>query len=118
MCKNKFCSVKLIAGNDGLILQNLPVHVRNCYPVEPRYATGPWHLSSLLTHDIEAVIKTYASGDFVSAKLLQSQGKAYERAVETYLSRGARSNFVTFEEFTGEYPPSGANIRESFKSAE
>jgi hypothetical protein len=48
----------------------------------------------------------------------QKQGKLYQRRLENYHSLSAAKAYVSFHEFIGTYPPSGATIRFLYKQAE
>jgi hypothetical protein len=48
----------------------------------------------------------------------QKQGKLYQRRLENYYSLSAAKAYVSFHEFIGTYPPSGAMIRFLYEQAE
>ncbi|KAG7337271.1 hypothetical protein IV203_006809 [Nitzschia inconspicua] len=112
-CKSRF------AANDGRLLTSLPAHVRQAYPVDPRYATGGFHLAECITSDLDILMKTYASGSFISRKMYRRLCNAYVSKVQTYLSKNPSAEIPLFDDFTnGFYPPSPASIRKIFESAE
>jgi hypothetical protein len=116
--KCEFCKTAY-AANDGRLLSVLPAPVAAAYPVLPRYAAGQFHLHRDLSDDVEQLLRTYASGKFVSGKLHRKLGVVYARKVETYLSLSPTRGFVSYDAFTGGItPPNGAIIRSSFKEAE
>ena len=106
------------AANSGVILNSLPAHVRQAYPVDPRYAAGTFHLSIAITDNIDVVMKTYGNGNMVSKSLIQQQGKHYTRKLENYLSMNPDKSYVGFYELLGTYPPSGSDIRFLYEQAE
>ena len=113
VCKAKY------KANDGRLLSLLPAHVRNTYPVLPRYATGSFHLHIDLTDDVEDLMKTYANAGFVSTKLHRKMGKKFVRKVESYLSKNPKYPFLDFETFHGgNYPPTASSIRQQYQEAE
>jgi hypothetical protein len=107
--------------NDGILLANLPPHMRAMYPVEPRYAIGQWHLSIATTDDMEYCMKTYGNGDFYSTKLFHTAAKEFERNIAKYSSKveyAGTDYHISFEDWLGRYPPSGADIRAAYERAE
>lgn len=109
-----------INANNAKLLVSLPAHIRNAYPVDPRYAgqTG-FHLHYSATDELDAVMKTYGNGDFFSKKLYQSSGLQYSRHLESYLSQSPTEKFPTYTEWTGQnYPPSGSSIQSHYLAAE
>jgi hypothetical protein len=112
------CDCRLLA-NDGRLLNSLPAHIRKAYPVNPRYATGLFHLHEELTFDLELLMRTYANARFVSNKLFRKMGQQYTTAVSTYLSKIATADFPSIENWSGNVmPPSDKSIRELFHAAE
>jgi hypothetical protein len=79
--------------------------VAAAYPVLPTYAAGQFHLHRDLSDDVELLLRTYASGKFVSAKLHCKLGVVYARKVETYLSLSPTREFVSHDAFTGGIAP-------------
>ncbi|KAG7346282.1 hypothetical protein IV203_005350 [Nitzschia inconspicua] len=119
-CKAKGeCCESRFAANDGRLLTSLPAHVRQAYPVDPRYATGGFHLAECITSDLDILMKTYASGSFISRKMYRRLCNAYVSKVQTYLSKNPSAEIPLFDDFTNEfYPPSPGSIRKIFESAE
>jgi hypothetical protein len=116
--KCEFCDTTY-AGNDGRLLSLLPAPVAPAHPVLPTYAAGQFQLHQDLSDDVELLLRTYASGKFVSAKLHRKLSVVYARKVETYLSLSPTREFVSYDAFTGGItPPNGAIIRCAFKDAE
>ena len=100
-------------------MQYFLLHVCNAYLVEPRYATGQWHLSTTLANDTESVIKAYANTEFISKQLFQAQSQKYKCCVEFYLLAGGQDKFCKFKEYIRKVNPlSGPAIRDLFKKAE
>lgn len=111
--KCKRCNTTYRA-NDGRLLTLLPSHIRDIYPVTPRYATpgGTFHLSCDLSVDLEENMMTYANADVVSKRLYKKMNASYVRKVSSYLSQPATQNFLSEEDFTnGLFPPSGETLR-------
>ena len=67
------------AGNVGAILSSLAPRIHQAYPVEPRYASGGFHLHCDVTDDIDMIMKTYGNGDLVSRMLMNKQAKFYQK---------------------------------------
>jgi hypothetical protein len=111
------CSLSYSA-NSGALLSSLPAHVRQAYPVDPRYAAGTYHLSIDITDDVDVIMKTYGNGNMISKSLYQQQGKHYTRKLENYFSINPNKNYVAFHDIIGSYAPSGAAIRFLYEQAE
>jgi hypothetical protein len=115
-CKN--CATR-VAGNDGSLLNTLLAHIRQAYPVEPRYATGAFHCATEISDDFDGTMKTYCNAEFLFCCPHQLQGRKYERSIENYYSLGpVDKSYPTFPEWIGMYPPSGKTIRELYDKAE
>jgi hypothetical protein len=115
--KCKRCNVN-IPGNSGIILNSLPAHIRQAYPVEPQFATGSFHLATEISDDLDSMMKTYCNAEYISRHLHLAQAKRYERAIENFMSLSPSASYPSFPEFIGIYPPSGRAIRELFDKAE
>lgn len=122
----KSCGVH-IAGNEGALLASLPVEVRNAYPVLPRYAseTGDrtfFHLSTVVSDDLEDNIVTYANGDKFSRKIWRRKVLGYNRRLLEYFSicRGKpHKPYLDIVEYCGDFQaPSGSQLYDTFKMAE
>ena len=115
-CKAKF------KANDGRLLHLLPAHVQQKYPVLPKYCSGPFHLSTDLTDDMELSMKTYANAEYVSAGLHRKQATFFTRKVTSFLSMlsgPSSTSYPTFSKWNaGIYPPSAASIRSLYEEAE
>ena len=115
---------KKTPANDPKLLLSLPPHMRQCYPVEPRYANGAFHLTQQASDELDAVMLTYGNGDFFSRKLYQTASRNYLRAVENYLSivphshKGGHAYHLDLHEWLGRLPPTGESIRECYLMAE
>jgi hypothetical protein len=114
----KRCNVRF-AGNDGRLLSMLPPDIAAAYPVDPRYATGPFHFHRDFTDDLENYLETYCNGGVISDGLAVKMAKLYERKVLTYLSRSVDRDFLSEADFHGKRsPPTGKVIWSLFKDAE
>jgi hypothetical protein len=117
--KCEACSSMFLA-NDCRILMQLDAHIRDAYPVDPKYAQGTFHMDIDLTDDLELLMTTYANGSYVGKKMNRKLGLKYTRKVETYLSQfpnNEATSPVSFEEFSrGFSPPSAAAIRTLYKA--
>jgi hypothetical protein len=116
--KCEFCNTAC-AANNGRLLSVSPAPVAAACPMLPRHAPGQFHLHQDLSDDVELLLRTCASGKFVSGKLYWKLGVVYARKVETYLSLSPTRGFVSYDAFTGGVTsPNGAVIRCAFKDAE
>jgi hypothetical protein len=109
------------AGNDQEVLGALTERVSQSYPVEPRYATGSFHLSVDVSDDVDSLMKTYGNGNMLARTLFQKQAKAYLRKVSNYLLCGSENtglDYVPFDHWIGIFPPSGKTIRSLYEKAE
>jgi hypothetical protein len=120
----ELCSSNYLA-NDGRILKQLPAHLRACYPVDMKYASGTFHLHRDLTVDLESLMETYANASFFGKKMHKKLGLDYEWKLETYESQFPEDSLPTpahkplsYHDFVrGCSPPSSASIRALFSSA-
>jgi hypothetical protein len=78
---------KRVAGNSGELLQTLPEVIRQKYPVEPRYATGLFHLSRDLSDWLEMQSITYVGGDPFAEFLFEKIGRDYLRRCGNYFAQ-------------------------------
>ena len=108
---------KMFAGNDGAILQDLPLYIRAQYPVYPRYATGRWHLSRPASDLFEELMMTYGNGELASRLFYGMINKHYIWRLEEYLSYHAHHDRTCDEyplkdsEYIRYTLPSGAALR-------
>ena len=116
--KCKTCQTQY-AANDGRLLSLLPPCIREIYPVAPRYATGAFHFNEALTDNLEDLMVTYASANYVSKQLYRRLDTEYERKVRTYFSKSPCLPFLSYEEFTANFfPPNAPAIRRLYEDAE
>lgn len=125
-CCNK-CN-KRVNGNDGELLVQLPSHIRDAYPVHPRYAFGNFHLSKATSESLEHVIVTYGNGEYFSKSLYQRMYSLYVRNTNNYYSQCSYLQkkfgnceiikYPNFNEFIGVYYPDGAKFRELYEKAQ
>ena len=107
--KCKHCKTT-ISANDGTNLNLLPPHMRQAYPVPPRYAAGTFHLRQ------DAI---YGNGDWFFRHLLQSRGRQYLQKVQAYMSQSPASPSMDWNALcNGYYPPNGEQVRTIYESAE
>jgi hypothetical protein len=118
------CGIR-VAGNAGELLAQLPPHIRNAYPVEPRYATGTFHLSKKTSDWLEDLIVTYGNGEFISKSLYQRLNKVYLEYVDSYYEQcvylglhNKVKKYPDFKEWVGEYYPDGAKFRQLYEHAQ
>ena len=115
---------KKTPANDPKLLLSLPPHMRQCYPVEPRYANGAFHLTQQASDELDAVMLTYGNGDFFARKLYQTASRNYLRAVENYLSivphshKGGHAYHLDLHKWLGRLPPTGESICKCYLMAE
>ena len=107
-----------IAGINGQLLVGLPGYIRQAYPVEPRFANGPFHFDTSASDEIDCTLKTYGNGDFCSKKMLRMNAIKYTRSLEYYLSTNPTKPFPSYNKWTKAFPPSGQAIREYYVLAE
>ena len=113
---------KPFRANDARLLLKLAPHIRQQYPVDVRYAVNQsFHMSIAASDELDAIMTTYANGNFFSRKLYQLAAKRYLRMVESYVS-SANSKCPTFpyslQEWMHRPPPSGETIRKLYMDAE
>lgn len=118
-CCNK-CK-KCVAGNDGELLQSLPSHVRQEYPVDPRFATRQdFHLSYTFSDWLKTLLITDTNGDKIAKSVVKKMGNQHTRRVDSYLDQCAYTGvnnargYPAFHEWIGRFPPSGEHLRNLF----
>jgi hypothetical protein len=100
-----------VDANDAGLLVNLPAHVRNIYPVPPRYCNGRTHLHKDLVDIVESLMLTYGNADFIAKHMVSQLGKKYENQVSTYLSKGPTSSYPKEKDWMQKrFPPSGETL--------
>ena len=116
------CS-KSFAGNDGELLCKLPAHIASQYPVEPKYATGQFHISQGASNIFEELMITYGNGNLCSRLLYNAMCKAYTIKLMEYYSLCKMLNKKPEEYpkknkgFITIFAPNGASIRKLHKVA-
>ena len=77
-------------GNDGGFLLRLPAFVRNCYPVEPRYAGLSRRRESQIDKGISFLLEqlalTYANAEKVAAMIMENMRNRHAERAEEYFS--------------------------------
>jgi hypothetical protein len=112
---------RLVDANDAGLLANLPAHVREIYPVPPRYCNGRTHLHKDLIDIVESLMLTYGNADFIAKHMVSQLGKKYENQVATYLSKGKgpTSSYPKEKDWMQKrFPPSGETLRLAYFEAE
>jgi hypothetical protein len=110
---------RLVDANDAGLLNNLPAHVREIYPVPPRYCNGRTHLHKDLVDIVESLMLTYGNADFIAKHMVSQLGKQYENQVATYLSKGPTSSYPKEKDWMQKrFPPSGETLRLAYFEAE
>jgi hypothetical protein len=115
------CCKQRVPGNSGKLLYSLPPHVRDAYPVHPRYAVGTFHLSRQLTDELDEVMVTYGNGEFFSRSLYQRLNQQYFNRVDTYYAQckylkvQKSKPYPTLEDWVGRFYPNGAKFRELYE---
>ena len=100
-----------IKANDSRLLHLLDAHVRETYPVQPRYAQGQFHLSTDLSDVVDSVMKTYRNAEFLSRQMVAQQGRFYERKILSYLSMDVVHPYPDYEMWRQDiHPPSPETI--------
>lgn len=75
---NKRCDCKCKA-TEGRMYHQFPYHIREGYPVDPKYAVKEEvHLSLLTTRVMEKLIITHGNGKEIPCMLHELRGAAYE----------------------------------------
>lgn len=117
-CKAEF------KGNDGRLLAVLPPHVRNCYPVEMKYAGGAsFHFHRDASLLFGETLLTYSNGDHLHRVMYRAMNNEYTRRATEYFSLwcnvpGTPPPFPKdIGVFFKVYPPMGERIRETFADA-
>jgi hypothetical protein len=117
------CDVR-VAGNAGELLMKLPPHIRDAYPVYPRYAEGNFHLAKSTSDLMEDVIVTYGSGDYFSRSLYQRLNLVYYRNADNYYEQCVYlnlikvNNYPDFATWIGIFYPDGAKFRSLYERAQ
>ena len=110
---------KHVKANDGRLLHLLDAHVRDTYPVLPRYAHGQFHFNTELSDIIDSVMKTYGNAEFVSRQMVAQQGRFYQRKVLSYLSMDVLHPYPDYETWRQDiHPPMPETIRNTYFEAE
>jgi hypothetical protein len=118
------CCDSRVAGNEGELLMALPPHIRDAYPVHPRYASGNFHLSNTTSDWLEDLIVTYGNGEYISRSLYQRLNLIYYRYVDNYyeqckfLGLTKVKKYPELGEWIGEYYPDGAKFRQLYEIAQ
>jgi len=111
-----------VRANDPSLLCSLPPHMRQKYPVEPRYANGGFHLTVGASDELESIMVTYGNADFFAKKLYQSAANQFCRHLECWASihptRNGRHYKIGLHEWLGRLPPTGESIRSCYLAAE
>jgi hypothetical protein len=107
-----------VSGADGRLLQSLPSHIRQEYPVDPRFASNQdFHLSRTFSDWLQELVITDASGDKIAKSIVKKQGTQYERRLDSYLDQCRFANvtdalgYPSVHEWIGRYCPSGSHLR-------
>ena len=110
---------KHVKANDGRLLHLLSPHIRETYPVLPRYAQGQFHLRTDLSDAVDSVMKTYGNAEFVSRQMVAQQGRFYERKALSYLSMDVIHPYPDYEMWRQDvHPPTPETIRTTYFNAE
>ena len=110
---------KHVKANDGRLLHLLDAHVRDTYPVLPRYAHGQFHFNTELSDIVDSVMKTYGNAEFVSRQMVAQQGRFYQRKVLSYLSMDVLHPYPDYETWRQDiHPPMPETIRNTYFEAE
>ena len=129
-CSNRF------EGNDGRLLSILPPHVRDLYPVEPKFASPnvstTHHIHRDVTVLFDDMLATYSNGTHISRCIYRVLNNDYKRRATCYFSLWNHAQatlpetFGTFTpppfpkkdcEFITFFPPTGSQILEGFEQA-
>ena len=108
-----------VKANDGRLLHLLDAHVRETYPVQPRYAQVLFHLNTELSDIVDSVMKTYGNAEFVSCQMVAQQGRFCQRKVHSYLSMDVIHPYPDYETWRQDiHPPMPETIRTTYFDAE
>ena len=124
------CSLRYDA-NDGQLLMALPIHVRNAYPVYPKYAdnTMSFHLDKPTSQILEGLMLTYGNGDKVSRMIYEGITSQHLEKFTAYLSewkslltmKGNEDAPPLYPDLHGDFittwPPSGDSLRDLYERA-
>ncbi len=113
-----------VSGTDGRLLQSLPSHIRQEYPVDPRFASNQdFHLSRTFSDWLRELVVTDASGDKIAKSVAKKQGTQYERRLNSYFDQCHFANvtdalrYPSFHEWIGRFCPSGDHLRDLVDSS-
>ena len=103
-------------GDDGQLLMQVPPHIRQHYPVEPRYVIPKqiFRLSRSVSAQISELMVTSSSGEEISNRIYAVRVRYYEHVVYNFFHRCLEAKvslkgkvFVGFVGFFGNSHPSG-----------
>lgn len=123
-CNDSTCSIANISAIDARLLASIPLGMRRCYPVDPRYAqSSSFHLSNSLTQWLRATTITYLSADMFARTLLEMISSRYIQSVEEYVELCRHGNvaiepYPSLNDWMGRYPPNGSTLRDLLSGAE
>ena len=116
---NYCCNIckKCVTGNDGTLLYSLPCHIRQEYPVEPRFATGQeFHLSTTFSDWLGMLALTDCSGEKVAKLQVEKTGHQYQRRLAASFDQCNAMGMTNapkhpdLHEWIGQYSPSGSHL--------
>ena len=113
------CS-KILRGNNGRLLANLPAQLRSAYPVDPWYAKegATWHLKASFTNVMEKLVITHGNDEQLCTMMSELKGDNHFQYQAEYLSQARDTNAtvthppVGFKDWIGPYSPSGQDLRD------
>ena len=114
--KCHICSGMFLS-NDRRVLHIQLAYLKEVYPVEPKFCSGSFHFDLGLTDDMQALMKTYANGSFISKEINRKMNIQYTRKLGAYLSipnlKDEPKGYVAFSDWCeGLNPPSAKAIRQ------
>ena len=107
----------MFLSNDRRVLHIQLAYLKEVYPVEPKFCSGSFHFDLGLTDDMQALMKTYANGSFISKEINRKMNIQYTRKLGAYLSipnlKDEPKGYVAFSDWCeGLNPPSAKAIRQ------
>lgn len=112
-----------VSANNGKLLQSLPSHIRQEYPVDPRFAQDKdFHFLQDFSDWIPELMITDASGDKIAHSVVKKQGSLYQRRLDSYFDWCSYTGvtdaleYPSFHEWSGRYCPAGEHLRDLYNS--
>jgi hypothetical protein len=118
------CCNKRVAGNSGELLNSLPSHLADAYPVYPRYASANLHMTKKSTDMMEDLFLTYGNSEYFSRFVYQLLSKEYLKKINNYYQQNSflqvnkAGKYPTLNEWVGSHYPDSTKYREAYQQAQ